>query len=276
MGCFSSDLKNIVRVCFLVLVFCANGCVTRVVDENGNEIKSNTNQAQVEEAQKAIVIRYLNNAQPNKAYNELKSLFQQYGEDNVSLNNLMGLTQLSLGNLDKALVYFDKSYNKEANPATGLNISSTYLAQGENLKAIKFIKELRKKFPDYSYYERYYHNLGVAYENLKKTNIAIKYYKKALEENPNNYPSSLNIARLYKKEGNNEEAIEYYKTSRSLCELCLEPQKEVSNYYLQEGDSRQAVAVLEEYIGKQDVSYEDRMEAKNLLKDIRKNKSLKN
>ena len=276
MGCFSSYLKNMGYVYFLFLVFYSNGCVTRVVDENGNELQKGSNQAQVEEAQKAIVVRYLNSSQPNKAYNELKSLFQAYGDDNVSLNNLMGLTQLSLGNFDKALNYFNKSYDKVPNPATGLNISSTYLAQGENLKAIKLIKELRKKFPDYSYYERYYHNLGTAYEGLGKNTIAIKYYKKALEENPNNYPSSLNIARLYKKVGKNEEAVEYYKTSSSLCELCLEPQREVSNYYLEEGNYRKAVSVLEEYLGKQDLPYEDRLEAKNILNTIRKSKNLKN
>ena len=274
MGCFYSGFKNMVCACSLFLTFFLNSCVTKIVDANGKEVGNKPNPAQVQETQKAIVIRYLNNSQPNKAYSELKMLFQTYGEDNVSLNNLMGLTQLSLGNYDKALQYFNKSYSKEANPATGLNISSTYIAKGQNQKAVNFIKDLIKKFPNYTHYERYYHNLGVAYEGMNKINFALKYYKKALEENPNNYPSSLNMARLYKKEGKNQQAFQYFKNSGMLCELCLEPQKEISSYYVNEGDLKEARGVLEEYLSRQNLSYEDRVEAKKILKNI-KNKTNK-
>jgi tetratricopeptide (TPR) repeat protein len=58
--------------------------------------------------------------------------------------------------------------------------------------------------------------MGVAYEALKDYNLAIVYYKKATEINPNNEYPYYQLGRIYQKQGALKTAIAAYKKTLSL------------------------------------------------------------
>ncbi|WP_161634425.1 tetratricopeptide repeat protein [Aquimarina pacifica] len=107
----------------------------------------------------------------------------------VHLQNEIGKIQLSLKNVRKAIIYFNKSlaislandYLRGAAITKGL-LGSCYEKQGEYLKALQYQKESLELFTQISYHAgiaKVHENMGSIYEDLEQYDLAYEYFEKS-------------------------------------------------------------------------------------------------
>jgi len=222
---------------------------------------------EVEEAQMAIVLNYLNTSEPNKAHAELRNLLQSH-PDSHELINLMGLTQLALGNAKTASSYFRKAYGIDDNTAYGLNLSSSLIEERKYVAAINVLNKLKKAVAEYQYPERIFHNLGLAWEKRRKPKTAIKYYDQALSHNPNNYITLMQLGKLYERQQMDTQAINRYTEAASRCQACFEPRKYLAFLLIKTGQAKRAQEIINEFSRKPEVAAADRQQAALLAKKL--------
>ncbi len=139
-------------------------------------------------------MNYLDQGAMDKAYAEARKLNRESPDDHRVIN-LLGLCQLALKQPKTAAQSFRQAYNLNEEPAYLLNLSSAQIELRAFKTATQTLNKLLKESAnDYRYPERIYHNLGSAYEGLEHLNVAEKYYRKGLVENPNYYPTLLRLA----------------------------------------------------------------------------------
>mgnify|MGYP003815344131 CR=1 FL=1 len=87
--------------------------------------------------------------------------------------------------------------------------------KGEKAKALKYFKYANKKFPEYF---RAYVALGYCFDKCGECNdMAMFYYKKALELNPNDEWAYFNIGRMLHYSNKWKEAIPFFEKSYKAC-----------------------------------------------------------
>jgi len=253
---------SILRAAFILVPVLAS-CQT------GSKPDSAAKEAAFLETQKSIVRNALDNGKPETALENLRTLIRQFPDDS-GLRNLMGITQLTLKNSQRAIREFQAAYKMDKEIATGLNLSSALISAGDNDRAIRLLTQLIKQAEDnnYPYKERLYHNLGYSYAKVRNNAKAEQWYKQALDENPAFFLSQLELARLYEKSNRPTMAIAAYRKSIDRCLVCIEPVEALASLYVQAGrfaEARQTVIQFEKVEG---VSAQDRTRAQELLKRV--------
>ncbi len=224
---------------------------------------------QLIDSQKAMVRNALDTGKPEQAMEGLRSLLLQFPED-ASLQNLMGLTQLSLKNSARAITHFQIAYKLDHQVGTGLNLSSAYLDTGDFDKAERLLTALMKQADrdKYRYKERILHNMGLNFVQQKRAALAEKWFQKALEENPTFFPSHLELARLYAKTKRPAMAIKAYRKSMDHCLVCFEPVQALTSLYMRTGKYVDARRMLIQYGRIEGITDDDRARATRLLKSV--------
>ena len=227
-----------------------------------------TNQKSKEDlkSEKGIIVSYINSGELSLALKLLNKNLAKLPRD-AELNNLMGLTQLSLSNFDRAIHYFTISYKLDPKPLVKLNMSSAYLELGKYKEARNILTNLIRDQSSTSYTmkERLYHNLGYSYELTNDNDKAIKMYKQAVIENPTYHMSWLQLGRVYIKLKKQNDAIEAFKKAVSFCEPCIEPTEELYMTYMHNGQVLEAKSLLKKYLGNEYISTTNKIHAQKLM-----------
>lgn len=218
------------------------------------------------ETQREIVINYLNRGEPERALKEVRPMLAERPED-ADLLSLMGLTQMALRNPARAGVFLEKAYQVNPSPTTALNLSSSYLEQNQPQKAITLLSKL---FSDdgvgaYDFPERLYHNLGLAYEKLRKYQTAEINYRKALEDNPVFYLTLMQLGLLNEKMRRPLPARQYFLRARKVCMKCYEPVAALANNYIQSNQADLALSLVRGYQQRKDLNPNTRLSAQRLV-----------
>jgi Tfp pilus assembly protein PilF len=231
--------------------------------------EAEAHQKEVLESQKALVRNALDTGKPESALKSLRDLLELHPED-ASLQNLMGLTQLTLTNYARAISHFQISYKLDPQLATGLNLSSALIESQQYPRAQKLLLTLLKQAPKvkYRYKERILHNLGYCALKQGDTKKAEEWYRLALEENPTFFPSHLELGRFYESSGRRDLAIKSYKAAADYCQTCFEPIEPLARLYIGSGQSSEAKRILSQYLKVEDLSENDRRQALTLLARI--------
>lgn len=248
----------------LSLAFALKACQTPA-PEAGPENK----ELALVEKQKQLVRSALDEGKPEQALGALRPMLREFPND-PGLHNLMGLTQLALRNGTRAAKHFQTAYKLDQKVATGLNLSSALIENGEHENAVKLLNALLKKADkdEYQYKERIYHNLGLTYGLQKRNALAEKWYKEALEENPTYFPSHLELAKVYEKTKRPAMAMKEYRRSMDYCLVCFEPVQALSNLYIKNGRFADARKILMGYSRIEGVAPQDVARANKLLKIV--------
>ncbi len=250
-------LKSFAIILSLTAVI--GGCQTTETD------KTSTKTKEILESQKAIVHNALDNGDSKLAHQTLRKLLNDFPED-ASLQNLMGLTQLSMKNSARAVKHFQIAYKLDKKPGSALNLSSALIEMGDYEKAITTIKSaLDQKGEPYQFKERFLHNLAYAHLKQKKNVKAEGFFKTAIEENPSFYPSHLELARLHKQLGRPALAMRSYREAMEYCQVCLDPVSELTTLYVKAGKIGEARDILIKYNKVQGVAESDRKKVSGLL-----------
>lgn len=216
-------------------------------------------------SQKAIIVEYINQGQPNLALKDLRPLVRQHPNDS-DLKNLLGLTYLATKNPQMALGYFEKAYKMQPRASYALNLSSACIEAQQYSRAIKVLKDLKESpaGKSYQYPERISHNMAFAAEKMKKLNLAERYYKAAISENPYYYISLMRLAQLYDNHKKTDLAFPNYQKAHEACLKCFDPVQATVRIQVARGNAGQAMKILKEYLSNKEVEAEDRMKAKQL------------
>lgn len=105
---------------------------------------------------------------------EVKSLISQ-------IYNLLGMKETESRNYDKAIEFFEKSFNILNNFQSLLGISNAYILKGDLDKALYTLGKTSELYPENT---MVYYNLGQIYYQKGDEEKATTYWKKALELDP--------------------------------------------------------------------------------------------
>lgn len=232
-------------------------------------IKRDSKQDRIIKSQLRIITNYLNAGMPAQAHQELRNSLAKY-PNNPSFLRLMGVAQLALNNVPKAILYLQKVYKLEPTVVHGLNLSSAYIAAKQYATAKKLLLKLLEDAEDYQYKERLYHNLALIHSDQRTMRTAEKYYLQALSENPSYYLALLKLGILYKKHRHHKKAIQYLKQAKNFCRKCYEPVDYLAATYLEIKRSDLAVKELTTYSRLTGLEYQERQSAIARLKQLRR------
>ena len=149
---------------------------------------------------------YSNIGENSKAVNSYEAHVQHYPDAYMTLNNL-GLLYDKIGKFDKAIKAYQKAqkiYEKYYKAI--YNEANALKHKGEFEAAIAKYKEAIS----INYDPGAYHNMGLAYMELKKINSAYKAYRKAVIIDPGYFPSWFNLGATSMYEGNLKKAYLCY------------------------------------------------------------------
>lgn len=243
------------------LLFCA-GLLLFFLSSCQSTGKRGKNFEEMIETKILLAQHKLEQARPQAALPELRALDIKYPKTPMVLN-MLGLVHLALKNYKKALENLKEAYLLEPQKiAFGLNLSSVYLSLGKTEIARKLLTELAKD-ESYPYKERIFHNIALSYEKEGKWKEAEGYYEEALGENPVYYLSMVNLANLYEKNAQKKKAFLAYKKASEYCPTCYEARAKLAQIYAP-FKLKEALGVLDSYIGIKEVSEEDRLSARKL------------
>jgi len=132
---------------------------------------------------------------------------EQLTPDDPYLHNDLGLTYMAKDRLDLAIQHFKKALALKPDYAPAMNnLGAAYLAQQNWDAAIVCFKAISG---DLLYATPHFplSNLGLAYYNLKKYDLSVKYFQEALKIEPG-FPTAIRgLARTYQAQGKRAEAI---------------------------------------------------------------------
>ena len=253
----------ILLVTFIIPLF---GCQT--IHKNDKEAKK---QEEILSSQKSLIVNYLNKGVPNLALKELRRLIVHHPKDPDFLN-LMGLTQLSLEQANKAALYFKKSFKMRPRTSVALNLSSAYIESEKFGSAIKLLTRVKdsKISQGYQYPERIYHNIALAAERSENFQLAEKNYVIALSENPSYYLSLMRLGQLYEKQRRPLEAQRTFSKAKASCPKCFDPVNALAMGFIARGKHKSAFIALKQYTKRREVSNENRKKAEKMISMIRK------
>lgn len=244
----------------ILISLCTSACQT--LNEENPEKKA----ADILATQKTMVINYINQGQPNLALRELRPLERKHPQD-ADLKNLLGLTYLSMQNAKSAQNFFQEAYKLSPRAPIALNLSSAMIETGQAHQAIKVLQDLKKSEAGKSYQfpERINHNIALAAERLKKPQLAEKYYKLALAENPYYYISLMRLGAVYEGTKKAGSAYQQYLKAREACLKCFDPVNAAVQLQLRSGKPQLALKTIQSYLDNKDLDSADRMKAQQLM-----------
>jgi len=122
-------------------------------------------------------------------------------DSSPSANSMMGVLQWRLQNYDEAERYFKRSLDTEpVDPDVQNNYAVFLCARGKHDQAVKLFEQVASN-PAYRTPAAAYENAGLCLLRKPAPAAAEQYFRKALERNPQQAKSLLNLARLSYKKG---------------------------------------------------------------------------
>jgi Flp pilus assembly protein TadD len=119
-------------------------------------------------------------------------------DENPEAHHIVGLAQLSMGELKGAIQSFERTVQLEPGHGWALNnLGFCYLRANENEKAAKVLGEAAEKLPHVAFVQN---NLGVALERVGRTEEAKSAYQKAMDLSPKYVKARINAARVARAE----------------------------------------------------------------------------
>lgn len=216
--------------------------------------------------QKSVVINYLNQGQADMALKELRALVLKHPKD-ADFKNLLGLTYLSLRNYPMAEAILEEAYELQPKAHIALNLSSAYLETKQYARGLKLLKDLKSSSQgkQYQYPERIEHNMAIIALRMQKPQLAEKHFQKALQDNPFYYVSLMQLGQLYEKSKRSDLALEQFAKARNACLKCYDPLMAVVRQQVKKGQTKAALAMIQEYLVNKEVEPLDRSRARKLL-----------
>ena len=142
--------------------------------------------------------------------------------DDARARRLLGTTCAYLGDFKTAAIHFHRSTQIVPRESSGylnlgavLNMSREYGGAIRVLKRGLFMTRGKTTFP-----EEFYFNLGIAYRNTNQETSALKCYLECLRLKPEMPCACINLANIYSRQHDLENALKYYTMV-----LDLEPEK---------------------------------------------------
>jgi protein O-mannosyl-transferase len=127
------------------------------------------------------------------------------------INNL-ALSYSALGNLDKAIEYYNLALKINPTYFSVLNnLGSALSSKGDIDGSIRYYKKAIESEPNNRSIYRIYNNLGIAAYHQKRFKDAVSYFEKALNVNPNYYSTYNNLGVVLEQMNNLDDAIFYYR-----------------------------------------------------------------
>jgi len=255
--------ERIIGITSIILSLLAFACQT------SGDHDPRSKDAQVLDSQKAIVRNALDTGRPEAALETMRQMLRDHPDD-ASLQNLMGLTQLSLKNSSRAIKHFQIAYKLDRQVGTGLNLSSALIENGDIDRATRLLGQLTKQADKdkYPYKERIYNNLGYAFVRQNRLVKAEEWYHQALDENPTFFPAHLELARLYERTKRPAMAMKAYRRSIDFCIVCYEPVQALATLLIRGGKPEEARRVLTQFEKVEGITPEDRTRASQLLSKV--------
>jgi type IV pilus assembly protein PilF len=178
----------------ILMVTLISGCVPSEITRKQGESSRNLGEA------------FLSQRNYTAALTEFLAAEKQIPDDPY-LHNDLGLTYMGKERYDTAIVHFKKALALKSDYAPAMNnMGTAYLAQENWEAAINCFKTITS---DLLYATPHFplSNLGLAYYNLKKYDLAVKYYLQALKIEKD-FPSAIvGLSRTYQAQGKLTESI---------------------------------------------------------------------
>lgn len=229
----------------------------------GPDAEKENNAEKILETNVSFAQKQIDAGKPDQALQVLRPLLSTY-PDHPMLHNMLGITYLALSRAAHARIFFEKAYKIDKNPMYALNLSSALIALGSYAKAEKILTPHVKE-KKYKNIERIYHNYALTFEMRKIFNKAIRYYNKALDENPSYYLSNLRLGKIYLRMQKKTLALSNFKKSMDICRVCFEPVNDVVMIHLEEGSYAKANEVLRQFLANKEISDESKNQANKLF-----------
>jgi len=223
-------------------------------------------QAEILNAQKTLIVSFLNQGLPQMAHKELRSLQHQYPDD-ADFKNLMGLTLLALENPRRAIGHFQESLKIQPRASVALNLSSAYIEAQDYDRAIRLLMNMTKNegMKNYRFPERIAHNIALAAERKEDWRMAERFYLQALSDNPQYYLSLMRLGQLYEKTERPKLAIQQFLTARAACNQCYDPINGLVMNYLALKAPTRAMETIRVFLQQKEITQPDRDRAMKLL-----------
>lgn len=255
------SLKSFASLAFLV--FLPVSCQSVWEDPAQQKRRSQLLATKLDYAQSQI-----DSGHPETALRTLRPLLEQH-PDNTAVINLLGITHLALDNSTLAAKYFYRAYARDQKVPFGLNLSAALIALGKYRRSRTILRKLLNS-TGYNLKERIYHNVALSYERESNHRRALYFYRRALQENPAYYLSSLRMARILKKLNRLSQSIQSYQKAFASCTSCYEAVHELAIIYMHQSNFTSAVNVLSRFLSGSKISGADRSQAQKLLRVVRK------
>ena len=184
-----------------------------------------------------------------KAMIETRELLRS-NPDDFELHNLMGLVEMGLNNMPRAVLHLERAYRLSARPYIAVNLSTAYIESGNPTKAVTLLNQAQRIATKelYANIERLTHNLGRAYERLGKLQKAETLYVASIEENPIYYLPHHSLAKLYEKVGRPAKSAEQFQKAIELCNRCFNVYRDYADLKIKLGRVSDALGLVEQYL----------------------------
>lgn len=148
----------------------------------------------------------------------------------------------SRGEYDKAIVYSEKSYNREPSKANFLRLYDCYIQTKATNDAEKLLK---KQVKNYRYEFEYTVMLGEFYENNGEPQKADKIYSELIDDLPNNASSVINVYNAFRAKGKNDFALKTLEKGDKMLKNTYPLQLQFADLY---GATGQTQKMMESYM----------------------------
>jgi len=154
----------------------------------------------------------------------------------------VGVQALNLMDYTKAIHSFVKSIQKNNFFLPSyLNLGSALIRVKKYDDAAEVLSDAIKLSPNNS---DLHNNLGVVYEKLEKTDLAIKEFEKATEIK-DNIEAYFNLSRIYFTSGNIDKSIEMLEKIIEINPKRMDVYHNLGGLYFKKGEKQKAIAILE-------------------------------
>ena len=165
-------------------------------------------------------------------------LIQQYPHSPI-LHNILGATNIALGNYTEAIINFKKvitlNFHK---PSIFYNLGLAYHHIGNMKEAIDSYCQAIQLQPDYA---EAYCNMGMSFNEMGDTEKAIEKYQQTLKINPNHAGAYKNLGNVYNNKGDDIKAILCFKKVIDLNPVSAEAYTNLSLIYSERSDFLPAI-----------------------------------
>jgi tetratricopeptide (TPR) repeat protein len=173
----------------------------------GSATSKNSNVQEPPKEQLNALIKLYKQNRLQKVFNEAQKLTKKY-TTSLTLWNLMGASAAQIGQLDDAILAFQKALSIKPDYAEAYNNIGNVLKDQDKMKeAIEAYNKALSIKPDYA---EPFNNMGNAFRDQGRLNEAIKVYKKALSIKPDYAEAYNNMGIALKDQGKLEKAVEAF------------------------------------------------------------------